>query len=143
MRCNMSSRPTASFPCILATYFTSGLPIMCSYGLEDTTITHKSRPKNEKQYYNTFSRCPRVNNRRRFIHELWPMLFLFSNFVFYLESRSACTRTRTDKVPTILVTSGWQKKFRRKMAVVVGWLEPNDSNSAQWYVQYVLVFVAH
>lgn len=45
MRCNMSSLPTASFPCMLATYFTSGLPIMCSYGLEDTTITHKSRPK--------------------------------------------------------------------------------------------------
>jgi len=30
MRCNISSLPTASLPCIFATYLTSGLPIMCS-----------------------------------------------------------------------------------------------------------------
>lgn len=42
--CRSNSLPTGSFPWILPMYLTSGLPIMCSYGDADTTITHKSRP---------------------------------------------------------------------------------------------------
>ncbi len=38
------SRLTASFPWMLATYLTSGLPFMCWNGEIETTQTHRSRP---------------------------------------------------------------------------------------------------
>lgn len=42
MRCKRISLLTGSLPCMLPTYFISGLPATCRSGVDDTANTHNS-----------------------------------------------------------------------------------------------------